>query len=476
VRIGDADGVTHARGDVSGPVTWSRELIVGEQEHGALFVHANSASTTDHDEDEAFFGLAADRLALLVAEHGALFAAQSRATEQDFLSEATDLLAGSSSVFLSLTLLTQIVVPRLADWCAVLSVDDRHRARRVTANHRHEDRTDAVNDALTADRDLRQAIRDAAHGRPAHRLPTTVSIAGQRTQVVVLPLASRGRTLGVLVLGRAEAMDPMLFMATLELARRAAVAVDNARLHEEQAETAAALQKSLLPSALPVIDGIELAARYHSASPGMEVGGDFYDAVSLVDGSTVFAIGDVCGKGAEAATVTGTSRDLLRLLAQDGVAPAQALRRLNKALLDHPSSTRFCTIALAQVMRDGESVHARVCLAGHPEPVLLKADGTTELVGHPGDLLGVLSDEHLDLNEVEAELAVGDSLVLYTDGITERREGTRMYGQRGLRKTLERSAGLNAERLAEAVESAAASFVDSELRDDLAILVIRRND
>ena len=123
-------------------------------------------------------------------------------------------------------------------------------------------------------------------------------------------------------------------MAALELARRAALAVYNARLHEEQLSTVNALQASLLPTALPAVGGVQLAARYHSASKGLSVGGDFYDAFPLPSGLFALAIGDVCGKGAEAATVTGMSRDLLRVLLQDGASPAAALHRLNRALID----------------------------------------------------------------------------------------------------------------------------------------------
>jgi serine phosphatase RsbU (regulator of sigma subunit) len=319
----------------------------------------------------------------------------------------------------------------------------------------------------------REVIRTAARGGSAQRLPATVSVAGQRNHVVVLPLTSRAQPLGVMVLGRSEPLDAVTFMATLELARRAALAVDNARLHEEAAATATALQASLLPTALPEIEGVELAARYHSASPGMLVGGDFYDAVSVGDGSFVFAIGDVCGKGAEAAAVTGMSRDLLRFLVQDGQEMSAALRRLNRALVEHPNSSRFCTVALARLLRRDDDLVARVCLAGHPEPMVLRADGSTELVGTPGDLLGVLPDDDLDLEVSEVRLAPGDALVLYTDGVTERREGQRMFGQHGLRTTLERSKGASAETIASNIDQAARTFVDAEMLDDLAILVLR---
>jgi serine phosphatase RsbU (regulator of sigma subunit)/anti-sigma regulatory factor (Ser/Thr protein kinase) len=449
----------------------SYELVMDDRRFGELTV---AFAGPIADEDASFLRLAADRLALLAVEYGAMRSESGRSAEQDFLSETTELLAGSTSVTLSLTLLTQIAVPRLAEWCAALSVDDRGRARRLTANHRREDRTDAVHEALDTERELRQAILAAAAGEGAQRLPFTVTVGGQRSHVVVLPLVSRSRILGVLVLGGPDQLDPVTYMAAVELARRAGLAVENARLHEEQAATVAALQSSLLPAALPEVAGLELAARYHSASPGMSVGGDFYDAVLLDDGGLVLTIGDVCGKGAEAAAVTGMSRDLLRLLVQDGTAPVPALRRLNRALLEHPASSRFCTIALTCWRREGDRLIAQVCLGGHPEPVVLRADGRTELVGEPGDLLGVLDDSGLELRETEFTLDVGDAMVLYTDGVTERRDGRRMFGQYGLRKTLAASVGQDAESLAAAVEHAAESFVRTELRDDLAILVIRR--
>lgn len=449
------------------------ELVVDDRRLGHLTVVFDDSAS---DEDDAFVRLAADRLALLAIEHGVARSEHGRGVEQDFLSETTELLSGSTSVALSLTMLTQIAVPRLAEWCAALSVDDRGRPRRLTVNHRREERTQAVHDALDRERELRQAILAATTGEGPQRLAVTVPVGGQRSHVVVLPVESRSRTLGILVLGGPDPLDPMTYMAAVELARRAGLAVENARLHEEQAATVAALQTSLLPAALPEVPGLELAARYHSATTGMSVGGDFYDAVTLDDGALVLAIGDVCGKGAEAAAITGMSRDLLRVLVEDGSETVAALRRLNRALLEYPASSRFCTVAMTRLERADDKLVARLCLGGHPEPVLLKADGHTELVGVPGDLLGVLDDTELELHEIEVSLDVGDALILYTDGVTERRDGRRMFGQYGLRKTLANFAGTTAEAMAHALETAAESFVNTELRDDLAILVIRRTD
>jgi serine phosphatase RsbU (regulator of sigma subunit) len=302
-----------------------------------------------------------------------------------------------------------------------------------------------------------------------------VTVAGRRTFIVVLPLVSRGRSLGVLVVGRAQPLDAVGFVHLLEFGRRAALAVDNARLHEEHNETATALQAALLPPALPDVDGLEFAARYHSASPRLLVGGDFYDAFQLSDGSVVCSIGDVCGKGAEAAAVTGMSRDLIRLLLRDGRSLVATLQRLNRALIEDGGSSRFCTVALARLSHLRGELRAQVCLAGHPEPVVVRADGTTEVVGTPGDLLGVLPGD-IDVTEVFTALEPDDSLVLYTDGITERRDTTRMFGQEGLRRTLQRMAGASAASLAQEVQRAAQSFVDSDLRDDLALLVARRTN
>jgi serine phosphatase RsbU (regulator of sigma subunit) len=470
VTIAHGDTATISRGDLSAEPVAKCELAVDDHTLGSLTVHGNARLT---ENEAAFVALAADRITLLVAAQGFLHRDRSRASELDFLADATELLTRSLNVALTLALVTQLVVPRLGDWCAAYSVDDRGRPRRLTVNHRSEDRTDAVVDALEGDVELRAAIREAAAGGPPQRLPLVALVAGSRNHVTVVPLQSRGRTLGVLVAGHVRALDPVGYMAMLELARRAALAIDNARLHEDQSATVAALQASLLPPDLPDLETVRLAACYHSAAAGSAVGGDFYDAFSLPDGRLVLAIGDVCGKGAEAAAVTGMTRDLLRLLLQDGAGVAAALRRLNQAFTEHPTARGFCTVALATLAPDGQELAVRLCLAGHPEPVLLRADGSTEFVGTPGDLLGVLPDDALSLTEVDLRIAVGESLVFYTDGVTERREQRRMFGQHGVRQTLQRLANADARVIAEGLEAAARSFVPSELRDDLAILVAK---
>lgn len=460
----DAYGDVHAGGVRSYPLALAGRAL------GTLHVHLPGAPPDD--EVDAFLRIGADRLSVLAYEQGVLQAEHGRAEELDFLSEATEMLTATLNVRMSLTLLPQLVVPRLAEWAVVYVVDEGYPPARVAANHVHEDAVDALCEQLDGDPAFVQALHRASRETSPIRLAPVFPESMERHPVTVLPISSSTRTLAVLVLGRPPAEGAAL-SSLVELVRRAALAVDITRLHEEQARAATALQAALLPSALPIRHDVDIAARYHSASPGLMVGGDFYDAFELADGSLVCAVGDACGKGAEAASVTGMSRDLIRLLVRDGSSLPAALRRLNRSLLEDAGGSRFCTVALTRVETVGDTLTATVCLAGHPEPVLRRCDGRSEVVGTPGDLLGVLAGE-IEVTEVSVRLEPGDALVLYTDGVTERHDGERMFGQRGVRETLEQADGGDAAELAESLENAARSFVDVELRDDLAILVLRR--
>jgi phosphoserine phosphatase RsbU/P len=254
-----------------------------------------------------------------------------------------------------------------------------------------------------------------------------------------------------------------------DLARRTAVAVDSARLYEESTSIARALQASLLPPTLPRSAALEFGARYAAAGEGNEVGGDFYDVFELPDTGWGIAIGDVCGKGAEAAAITGMARDVLRLLVRDGARPPAALRRLNDAILELGERGRFCTATLGTVQPDGDRLRVTMSSAGHPAPVLLRRDGDVSFVGRSGTLLGVLDE--LDLAEDTVELAPGDALVFYTDGVTERRDGDAMFGEYNLIACLRTAAGRSADAIAGLLEEHVQGF--GVARDDLAVLVVR---
>ena len=208
---------------------------------------------------------------------------------------------------------------------------------------------------------------------------------------------------------------------------RAGAAVENARLYRAASQIAQALQTSLLPPHLPDVPGAELAAAYHPAWQGLEVGGDFYDVFTTAEGQWYLVIGDVCGKGAEAAAVTALARYTLRTAAARRRSPAAILRWVGEAMLHHEAAGgRFCTIACAHVDLSRRPAELTVSCGGHPLPVLRRADGSVELIGAPGTLLGLAPDP--ELHERSTSLRPGDTLVLYTDGLTEARAPHGMWG------------------------------------------------
>lgn len=294
------------------------------------------------------------------------------------------------------------------------------------------------------------------------------------------PLVGRdGVNLGVLtVAGRARGEMTAADEAVIaQLAQIVSAAVENARLLEERGHIARTLQDSLLPSGLPDVPGVEVAARYRPAGRINEVGGDFYDVFALGPSSWAVVIGDVCGKGAEAAAVTALARYTLRATALIQPAPGRVLEALNTAMLAERADLRFCTavfvrLDLAGGPGSGARVCATICSAGHPLPLLRPAAPalTARAVGHAGTLLGVVSE--LELAEDHVELGPGDALVLYTDGVTEAHAPDVVLDADALGARL---AGVttSAGELASRVEEIALGDAPGAARDDVAVLVAR---
>src|SRR4051812_553132 len=199
------------------------------------------------------------------------------------------------------------------------------------------------------------------------------------------------------------------------IASQSAIAIENARLYQERTRTAQTLQKALLPPHLPAIDGITHAASYRAAGEGNEVGGDFYDVFPQSDGSYALVVGDVCGKGPQAAAVTALARYTLRAHAVAGLRPSYQLARLNDALL-RQHSPGFVTVALARLEQTATGARLELATAGHPLPILWQGGRATAL-GDVGTPLGII--EQPDLPEVSVDLSPGDLLVFYTDGVSE---------------------------------------------------------
>jgi len=440
---------------------------------GALVV-----GDADHlDEPRvALARLVGDRMGVVLRDERAHAAQLRDRRSLALLAEASELFAGTLDVSLVMTLTAQLVVPRFANWAGVYTTDDQG-AHLAAVAHALETGTAPLRESLASDaarvlvQRLVRELREQPSLVPAHELPAALRVAVG--ELLAVPLVARGRLLGVMLVGRPPGTGPARDDSglLLDLARRAALAVDNARLYEERTAIAKALQSSLLPPTLPTGAHVEFGSRYAPAGEGNEVGGDFYDVFAVPGGLWAMAIGDVCGKGAEAAAITGLARNVLRLLGQDGTPTPAVLRRLNAAILDLGDRGRLCTALMATVRAAPSGLVVRLSTAGHPPPVLVTADGHASFVGTSGSLLGVFED--IEVPDDELVLAPGGTLVFYTDGVTERRDGDRMFGDERLLAACASAAGSSADTFAGLLEQAVRDFGHQASRDDLAVLVVR---
>jgi sigma-B regulation protein RsbU (phosphoserine phosphatase) len=414
--------------------------------------------------------LVAERLTLHLENDRLRRADLRRQTWLTFLAEASELLAQSLDVNLTLALIPQLVVPRLGQWCAVHTTDEWGKLQLAAATHVDESALPQLHATLA------ETGPDTVVGRlrEALRVGSGVPL-GAPTEGFAVPLVARSQRLGTLAVGRhpRHRHDADEIAVLEDVARRAALAVDNARIHDERRRIAHTLQQSLLPPALPAVKGIGFAAEYVPTGDDAEVGGDFYDVMPLPDGRWLAVIGDVSGKGVQAATVTGLVRDVIRVLVRDGKPLAEALVRLNDTLVERGGG-RYCTLALAAIAQslDGQ-LDVSLHLAGHDRPVLVRTDGRASFVGTGGTALGLL--DTIATPSITVPLAPGDTLIFYTDGVTERRRGRELFGPDRLRDTAGPLAGYSADVVAARIRSAAIGFSAEPPRDDIAILVLKND-
>jgi PAS domain S-box-containing protein len=243
------------------------------------------------------------------------------------------------------------------------------------------------------------------------------------------------------------------------------------RVLAEQSRVANALQASMIPPTLPDVTGIELASRYEPAGDGSEVGGDFLDVFGVDPHTWAFMLGDVSGKGAEAAAVSAAARYTVRALVGTHGSPARTLREVNARLLAQTDAERHCTLVLGYLRPLTDGVQVILTLAGHPQPLILRVVGEVEEVGSPGTALALFDDP--ELHDATFQLAPGEVLCLFTDGLTEARRGREMFGTERLAQLLQRHGRLPVEQLADAMIDAARTFHGDRLKDDLAVLLIR---
>ncbi len=420
------------------------------------------------------------------------------AENAQFLADVSTLFSWSLDVNETLNSTAHLMVPKVADMATVHLFDEIGVLRRVALAHCDPttERRFAEPDAeegLEARDELiglamkcgRSAVLGLGEGASQDRAvldegcSRTLRSMGV-TSAMAVPLVARGEMLGLLGLFRFDSSQP--YDATdisfaEELSRRAAVAIDNALVHRRQADVARALQASLLPPALSDLPGLEVAATFHPAGEGVEVGGDFYDVFHLAGNRWVLMIGDVSGSGPAAAALTAQVRHGARVAARAGLDPPAVVAAINTSLDETTGSEWFCTMVYAELSVHDAGADLQIVCAGHPPPLVLRGD-TVEAVGVQGPLLGVLPLASFGVRPVR--LGPGHALVMVTDGALEARANTGdeqspdgFFGQERLERTIRGCTGQPASVIVKSIADEVLALSGGQLGDDLAVLAVR---
>jgi PAS domain S-box-containing protein len=406
-----------------------------------------------------------------------------------FLARATDTLMSSIDYQETLRNVAWLAVPEIADWCAVDLVDEGGDREQVVVAHRDPDKL-ALAERLRSYRPeepdtddgivrvIRTGMTELYPDITDELLATAAVDEGHLEllravgfrSVLVVPLRARGRTLGVLTLVTAESrrrFDEADKEFAEQLASRAAMAVDNAKLATARREIAETLQRSLLPDAVPSIPGWEVATMYRaaSASDEVEVGGDFYDFFETPAGWVVL-LGDVTGRGVEAAAMTSLVRHGARFLAKQDLGPSGILARLDEALREQPGLS-LCSALCVRLEGDRFVMSS----AGHPAPLVARDDGRVREIGGSGPLLG--GWEGSTWEDRTVSLTDSETLFMYTDGVTDTRGEAERFGAARLRRLLAEHVGGGPRELLIELEAALARFQAEGHSDDTGAVAVR---
>lgn len=419
-----------------------------------------------------------------------------------FLAEASDLLAGQLDEDIVAALSGQLLVPRLADWCAIWLEPENGGPsavpRLASVWHRDEAETGQLRTVLEqAPIRLPERVGTGPVSMPWPGGEEEGAEAEERAaSALAYRITSGGRTLGAVLLGREGlARVPDEVTALIEdFVRRVGLAVGAARAYTRQATISRILQRALLPGKVADIPGVSSSLVYEPSDDGV-VGGDFYDIFPCPGDRWCFVLGDVQGSGPEAAVVTGLARPWLRLLAREGFGVGEVLDRLNRLLLDDAmeaaeaaalmvaaaggqqtadtGQSRFLSLLYGELVPlPGGGARCTLASAGHPLPLLLRPDGEVRPAAEPQILLGIFDDVAYESESFE--LAPGDSLLCVTDGVTERRCGPLMFDDGdGLAQALAGCTGLSADGIADRIKRAVHEFAERPPDDDLALLVLQ---
>jgi GAF domain-containing protein len=411
---------------------------------------------------------------------GAVLDSERQAARQlGALYEISSSFASSLSLETTLATVTTSIVHVLGvDAAAISMPTDRGDTLVPQAVHVADERLgDAVRTILNRPLPARASLSkplvlDAATARRLGGGPALLEpFLAKGSTAAMLPIATPAEVLAVLTIVSLDPAAPITaetVATATTIAAQAALAIDNARLYQQQKAFAETIQRALLPRTTPQLPGVVLGAVYESAAR-VDVGGDLYDFLELPDGRLVVVVGDVTGHGVDATADMAMTKFVFRSLAREHPQPGELLAHANEVIAEETAVGKFVTMVCLTLDPDGA---VSCACAGHPPPRVVLADGRVESLEARGLALGIDADQTYD--EVRRELPVGASAVLYTDGVIEARSGRELYGVERLDELLRERRGLPAQELAEAVLADCRAFAGGELGDDCAVVIVRR--
>lgn len=467
--------------------------------------------TDDKGEVVGMVGVGADiteqhaaHEAAIAAEAATAFAVSAAALAESrlaLLGRVSAVVGRSLDVGTTMQQIADIVVEeQLADWCVVQLPGGEHGIDQVALAHRDPE---MVAMARRVQEDYPPKLQDDAGlgkvlltGAPElwPSIPAEALVEGaedathlelleslQMSAAMIIPLAGPHEVLGAMTLigTQGRSFDEHDLRVATEVGARAGIALDNARLYADRDTVARALQLSLLPTALPDVPGVDLAALHRPGSPTLGVGGDFYDAFRAGEDGWYLVVGDVCGKGVEAAALTGAVRYAVRTASALRTSPAEILTIVNNTLLREEWSGRFATLVVARLELAGDSMWVTVSSAGHPEPLLRRADATVLGLATAGTIVGAFPEATFE--DTSRSLSRGDCLLMYTDGVTEAGAPLDLFGGTRLAEAFSSAASQSGSTIATEVLEAVEAFTREgrgadeppDQGDDIALLVCR---